>query len=174
VTVNNVSGTVTKIRMRATTVTDWERKELIIPNKNFITGEVINWSLSDPTLRTTIIVGVGYGEDIDLAERALMEVAHKNSLVLADPKPYVLFNQFGDSTLNFELRVFLPSIDCLIAARHQLHMAVAKKFREYDIEIAFPQRDLNLRSTGDLGELIKQGLVARASQAAQPVPAENR
>ncbi|MFI4894382.1 MAG: mechanosensitive ion channel domain-containing protein [Phycisphaerales bacterium JB058] len=146
VTVDSVTGTVTRIRMRATTITDWDRKELIIPNKTFITSDVINWTLSDPSLRITIPVGVSYGSDVENVERTLQRIAGENPVVLTDPKPYVLFKSFGDSTLDFELRVHIPSIEHLISVRHALHMAITKAFREEDIEIAFPQQDLHVRS----------------------------
>jgi potassium efflux system protein len=156
VTVGGVTGTVTRIRMRATTISDWDRKELVIPNKTFITGELINWSLTDPVLRVIITVGVSYSSDVDKVERVLLQVAEQNNVVLSDPKPQVIFRNFGDSTLDFELRVFIPNIDHLQPINHQMRMAIAKAFRQAGIEIAFPQRDLHLRSTGDLVELAKK------------------
>ncbi len=156
VTVGTITGTVTRIRMRATTISDWDRKELVIPNKNFITGDVINWTLSDPVLRVTIPVGVSYSSDVDKVTRLLLEIAEADSIVLADPKPRSLFLGFGDSTLNFELRVFIPHIDYYVAVRHEMHMAILKRFREAGIEIAFPQRDLHLRSIGDLAKLVEK------------------
>lgn len=146
VTVSNVTGTVTRIRMRATTITDWERKELIIPNKTFITSDVINWTLSDTTLRITIPVGVSYEADIEKVEKLLYKIAAKNKVVLEDPKPQVLFKSFGDSTLDYELRVYIPSIEHLVSIRHEMHTTIIKEFRKAGIEIAFPQRDLHVRS----------------------------
>jgi len=146
VTVGGVSGTVTRIRIRATTITDWDRKELIIPNKEFITGQVINWTLSDPVQRITVPVGIAYGADTERAEKLLYEVAEAEKLVLKEPEPRVLFLGFGDNSLNFELRVFIPSIEYLLAAKHCLHMAIDQSFRKAGIEIAFPQRDLHIRS----------------------------
>ena len=156
VTVGGISGTVTRIRMRATTISDWDRKELVIPNKTFITGEVINWSLSDPVLRIIIPVGVSYSSDVELVDSLLKEIAAANPTVLSDPKPQVLFKTFGDSTLDFELRVFIPSIEYIFSVRHDLHMTITKRFREAGIEIAYPQRDLHVRSIGDLDQLIKR------------------
>lgn len=145
VTVSGVSGSVTRIRMRATTVTDWDRKELIIPNKSFITDQVINWTLTDPVLRIVIPVGVSYNSDVDLVESLLLRAAAQVPVILRDPKPTALFLGFGDSTLNFELRVLIPSIEHGMPVRHQLHNAIIKLFRENNVEIAFPQRDVNLR-----------------------------
>jgi len=154
VTVGTTTGDVSRIRMRATTITDWERKELIIPNKTFITGDVINWSLTDPVLRVTIPVGVSYGSDVDQVVRVLQKIAAETRIVLKDPPPFVLFGGFGDSTLDFQLRVFIPSIRNFVEVRHILHMSIMKTFRAEGIEIAFPQRDLHIRSA-DAELLIK-------------------
>lgn len=155
VTAGTTSGTVTRIRMRATTITDFDRKELIIPNKMFITGEVINWTLSDPVLRIVIPIGLSYGADIEKAESILLGLAQRHPQVLSDPKPNVQFVRFGDSTLDFELRVFIPSIAEFVPVRHTLLKSIIASFREAGIEIAFPQRDLHIRSADALtGALI--------------------
>lgn len=146
VTVGDVNGEVTRIQIRATTITDWNRKELVIPNKEFVTGQVINWTLSDPTLRAIIPVGIAYGSDTELAEKLLYQVARESELVLVDPPPRVLFLEFGDSSLNFELRVYVASIDNLLQVRHEMHRAIDSAFRKAGIEIAFPQRDIHVRS----------------------------
>jgi potassium efflux system protein len=156
VTVGGISGKVSRIRMRATTITDWDRKELIVPNKSFVTDQVVNWTLSDPTLRVTVPVGISYGADIDKAEEILLRVAKADESVLADPPPQALFLGFGDSTLNFEVRVFIPHLDHLLTTRHRLHRAITKAFREAGIEIAFPQRDLHVRSADGLAELVRK------------------
>jgi potassium efflux system protein len=156
VTVQNISGTVTRIRMRATTISDWDRKELVIPNKAFITGDVVNWTLSDPVLRISVPVGVSYGADVDQAERLLLSAAKAEESVLGDPAPYVFFTSFGESTLDFELRVFIPHIDYLVRVRHALHMRIIKAFREAGIEIAFPQRDIHVRSIDGLSDLVQR------------------
>jgi len=163
VTIGNVSGTVSRIRMRATTILDWDRKELIVPNKAFITDQIINWSLSDPTLRLTTTIGVAYGSDTALVERTLLEIANANENILRDPPPSVVFQRFGESSLDFELRAFLPSIDRLIPTRHQLHLAIDAAFRKADIEIAFPQRDLHIRSVDGVFTVAKDGTVQRAA-----------
>jgi potassium efflux system protein len=146
VTLGGVTGTVNKINIRATTIVDWENKELIVPNREFVTGQLTNWTLSDTTLRLTVLVGVAYGSDTKLVENLLLETARKNPNVLDDPPPVVVFSSFGDSALNFELRVFVPHVIYAVQARHQLHMKIDEAFRAAGIEIAFPQRDLHLRS----------------------------
>ena len=140
VTVNNISGTVTRINMRATTVLDWERKELIVPNKMFVTDSLINWSLSDDVVRLTAEVGVAYGSDLGEVERILLDIAKNEPLVVSEPKPMVIFREFGDSTLNFELRVFTRGVEDWLLVKDAVNTRIDKRFREAGIEIAFPQR----------------------------------
>ena len=149
VSVGEVNGTVSRIRIRATWITAFDRKELIVPNKEFVTGRLINWTLSDAILRVSIPVGIAYGSDTDRAIEVLKQVARDSRRVLRDPPPEVLFLSFGDSSLSFELRVFVHSPAQLFPARHDLHMSIDKAFREAGIQIAFPQRDLHLRSMPD-------------------------
>ena len=144
VTVGETAGTVTRIRIRATTITDWDRKELIVPNKEFVTGRLVNWSLSDKVLRVIVRVGIAYGSDTETAERILHEKAREHPLVLGDPEPVVLFSAFGDNSLNFELRVYISGIEHYVDVRHGLNMAIDKAFRKAGITIAFPQRDTHL------------------------------
>jgi len=146
VTVGGVNGTVSRIRMRATTIVDPDRKELIIPNREFVTGQVINWTLTDSVLRVRIPVGIAYGSDVELAKRTLLQVAKAHPHVLEDPVPRALFLGFGDSTLDFELRAFVPHIDYFITVPDELHAAIDAAFRKAGIEIAFPQRDIHIRS----------------------------
>ena len=146
ITIGDQFGTVSQIRIRATTVVDWDRKEIIIPNKTFITEQLVNWSLSDPILRTTIRVGVSYGSDTELTERCLLEIANSNTKVLSDPAPVAWFREFGDNSLNFELRVFIKGIQDLNPVIHEIHNAIDKLFRHHKIEIAFPQRDIHFDS----------------------------
>ena len=144
VTVGDQFGTVSRIRIRATTILDWDRREIVIPNKTFITERLINWTLTDPITRTILRVGVAYGSDVDLTEELLYEVASQNEGVLSDPPPVVVFNDFGESSLDFELRVFVRGVRDLIPVKHELNKAIDLAFRENHIEIAFPQRDLHL------------------------------
>ncbi|MCA9225061.1 MAG: mechanosensitive ion channel, partial [Planctomycetales bacterium] len=124
----------------------WDRKELIVPNKELITGRLLNWTLSNQVNRLTIEVGIAYGSDTALAHRLLLKVADENRLVLKEPPPIATFEGFGDSTLNFTLRCFLPDLENRLTAIHELHTEIDQAFREAEIEIAFPQRDLHIRS----------------------------
>jgi len=146
VTIDNVSGCVSKIQIRATTITDWDRKEYIVPNKEFVTGKVLNWTLSDRTNRIIINVGVAYGTDTEKALELLAQVTDENPLLLKEPAPVISFEGFGESSLNLVLRCFLPNFDHRLKVITQLHMAIERRFREAGIEIAFPQRDLHIKS----------------------------
>jgi potassium efflux system protein len=146
VTIGEVTGKVAKIRIRATTIRRWDQRELVVPNKEFITGHLINWTLSDNVLRREFLVGIAYGSDTAKAERILYEVARANPLVLEDPKPMVIFKAFGDNSLEFELRVYISGIDNYIPVWHSINCAIDQEFRKAGIEIAFPQRDIHVRS----------------------------
>ena len=151
VTVGDTIGTVTRIRIRATTITDWDRRELIVPNKEFITGKLINWSLTDNITRVRIKVGVAYGSDIALVEKLMLKVARENQSILDDPAPYVIFMNFGDSSLEFELFVYLNSVMGLLAIRNEVNQAIDREFRAAGVVVSFPQRDIHLDVTGPLG-----------------------
>jgi potassium efflux system protein len=140
VTVGGVNGTVTRIRIRATTITDWDRKELIVPNREFITGQLINWTLSDSILRIVVKVGVAYGSDVSLVHALLLQVAHEEPRVLKEPPPTAIFNQIGDSPFDFELRVFVAGLDEYQTLRHELNSRIEQLLREAGIELSFPQR----------------------------------
>jgi potassium efflux system protein len=146
VTLGNITGTVARIQIRATTIIDPDRKELIVPNKEFVTGQLINWTLTDTVLRLTIPVGISYGADTKLAEKILLETARKNPNVLDDPPPTITFSSFGDSSLQFDVRVFIPHPEYVLRTRHMLHMQIEEALRAAGIEIPFPQRDLHIRS----------------------------
>lgn len=146
VTVDDVTGVVTRTRARATTIRNWDLKEFIVPNKEFITGRVLNWTLSDQVTRLVIPVGVAYGSDTQKTMDLLLEAAHQHNLVLEDPAPLATFEEFGDSTLNFILRSYVAKLDDRLKVTSELHRAIDEKFRAANIEIAFPQRDLHIRS----------------------------
>ena len=150
VTLGSISGTVNRIQIRATTIMDWDRKELVVPNKEFITGQLINWSLSDTITRVVIPVGVAYGSNTQLVLDTLLETASKHEDVMREPEPQALFLGFGESALNFELRVFCETLDARLRITHGLHMAIDAAFRGAGIDIAFPQRDVHIRSGPDI------------------------
>jgi potassium efflux system protein len=146
VTIGDAQGRVTRIRMRATTVIDWDRREMIIPNKELITGRVTNWTLSDPINRLIIQVGITYGSDTAAAKRVLLQVAKANAYVLNTPEPVAIFRRFGESALEFELRVFVVFRDVGPEAIDSLHLEIDRAFREAGIELAFPARNVYLHT----------------------------
>jgi potassium-dependent mechanosensitive channel len=154
VTVGDTSGTVTRIRARATVITDWENKEVLIPNKAFITERVINWTLSDQTTRLLLTVGVAYGTDPARAEKVLADVVHANPNVLPDPAPSVYFMGFGDSSLNFEIRAYVGTTKLRLRTTHDLNTAIAAALAKAGIEIPFPQRDIHIRTAEGLQGLM--------------------
>jgi potassium efflux system protein len=146
ITIGNIEGTVTRIRTRATTILDWDNKEVIVPNKAFITDRLVNWTLSDTTTRVVIKVGVAYRNDPRLAQKLLLQVAGEHPTVLADPAPLAWMTGFGDSSQDFELRFFVAEIGQRNLVRTELQMRIAEVFRANDIEIAYPTRDVWLRN----------------------------
>jgi potassium efflux system protein len=150
VTVGDTDGIVTKIRIRATTIRSWDRKELLVPNKEFITSRLLNWSLSDQVTRLVVVVGVAYEADVDKAHELMIEAAEENEYVIEDPGPVVSFEGFGDNSLTLLLRAFIDNLDYRLATVTMLHKAINEKFKRAGISIAFPQRDLHLDTNGPL------------------------
>ena len=168
VTVGDLSGRVTRIRTRATTIVDFDNKEIVVPNKTFITGQVINWTLSDTTTRVTINVGVAYGTNPQRVHDLLLQAARENPMVLADPEPKSWFLRFGASSLDFELRVFVGSLTERLLVQNGLNMRIVEMFGENDIEIAFPQLDLHVR---DIPQAAPPALPHQLQQDGGPPPA---
>ncbi|MCX7066942.1 MAG: mechanosensitive ion channel [Methylococcales bacterium] len=146
VTIGNVTGTVHSIHMRATTLIDSDQKELIVPNKSFITTQLINWTLNDAITRVVIPIGIAYGSDIELAHKVMQEAVCAAPLVLQAPEPSVMLVEFGDSALLFSVRVFVSETINRMPVTHDLHIRLAKALSEHNIEIPFPQRDIHIRS----------------------------
>lgn len=144
ITIGTYSGTVSKIRIRATTITDFDRKEVIVPNKAFVTERLINWSLSDTITRIIIKVGVAYGSDLAKVKEILLQAAHANQRVMTDPEPHVFFLDFGASTLDHELRVYVRELRDRSYTVDELNRAIDQLCRENNINIAFNQLDVYL------------------------------
>lgn len=146
VTVRDISGRVTQIKIRATTIQQFNNRELLVPNKEFITSQLVNWTLKDSVLRFEVNVGIAYGSDTGKATEVLEGILRDHPNVLDEPKPDVLFVSFGNSTLDFVVRGFVANVDHLISAQSELHYQIDQAFREAGIEIAFPQQDIHVRS----------------------------
>ena len=147
VTVGDISGKVTRIQIRATTIVDWDQKELIVPNKMFITDKVVNWTLTDPVTRIVIPVGISYDADEAQALRIFKQAIEESPLVLKEPEPSVFFVGFGDSSLDFKLHVFVRDMGDRYPVIDDMHRRIRHAFKEHNIEIPFPQRDLHIRSS---------------------------
>jgi len=150
VTIGDTTGVVSRIRIRATTIRNWDKQELLVPNKEFITGRLLNWSLSDQLNRVIVNVGVAYGSDVKKALSLLTAAASENPRVVPDPPPFVTFEGFGDNSLNLVLRCYLESLDYRLSVASELRQAVNDKFAAANISIAFPQRDVHLDTSGPL------------------------
>ncbi|NCA70617.1 MAG: mechanosensitive ion channel [Sphingobacteriia bacterium] len=157
VTIGDTTGVVTNIQIRATTIRNWDRQELLVPNKEFITGRLLNWSLTDQQNRISIPIGIEYGSDTRRALAILSEVAAAHERVLDDPAPVVSFEGFGDNSLTIVLRCFLESLDGRLGVITELHQAIYDRFEEEQIHMAFPQRDVHLASGQPLDIRIHRG-----------------
>jgi potassium efflux system protein len=174
VTIGNLSGTVSKIRIRATTITDFDRKEIIVPNKTFVTDQLVNWSLNDTITRITLSIGVAYGSDLDLVRKLLMQAAQDNPRVLRDPAPLLFFLTFGESTRDHELRVHVRELADRNAATDEINRAIDRLFREHGIEIAFRQVDVYVKNLDQVEQPLERRVIAQAAATgavSEPPPA---
>nr|WP_314483760.1 mechanosensitive channel MscK [uncultured Pseudomonas sp.] len=146
ITIGNLSGTVSKIRIRATTITDFDRKDIIVPNKTFITGQLINWSLTDTITRVTLKLGVDYGSDLDLVKQLLLKAAQENPRVLKDPEPHVFFLSFGQSTLDHELRMHVRDLGDRNPVIDEVNRFINREFKNHSINISFQQMEVYLKN----------------------------
>lgn len=145
--VDDVNGDVIKISARSTTVLTNDNISIILPNSRFIDNPVINWSHNNRNIRFNIPVGVSYKEDPEKIKRILMEVVKNNAGVLKYPEPDVLFEQYNDSSIDFNLRIWTSEYTSKPKVlKSQLYYSIFAKFREEQVEIPFPQRDLHIRS----------------------------
>lgn len=147
VELGEVAGLVTKINLRGPNIVTNDNITIIVPNSDFITNKVTNWSYGDPKVRLRLPIGVAYGTDPERLRRLLIEIATEHPMVLRDPAPELFFNGFGDSSLNFELGVWTAEMASKPRRfRSELNYSMERTLRENGIEIPFPQRDLHLRS----------------------------
>jgi potassium-dependent mechanosensitive channel len=146
VTVDTVTGRVTNIATRATTLVDADEREIIIPNRMFITTRITNWTLGDTPVRYIIEVGVDYGSDLRRAEELLIEAIRSMPLVLTDPAPGVVLKRFGASSIDFDAMYYVAHPRDALPARHAIIMRMDALLRANGIGIAYPQMDLHIRS----------------------------
>ncbi len=146
VTIGNLSGTVSRIRIRATTITDFDNKEIIVPNKTFVTDQLVNWSLSDTVTRVTIRIGVEFGSDLEAVREMLFKAARENPRVLKEPEPQVFFLNFGESRLEHELRLHVRDLGDRNPVIDEINRRLDREFREVGIVVAFRQLDVHLKN----------------------------
>lgn len=145
VTIGDMTGRVSQIRIRATTIRDFDNKEIIVPNKTFITERFVNWTLSDQVTRIVLPIGVAYGTDLEKATRILLQLAAAHPKVMKEPAPWVVFDRFGDSALLLELHVYAEELNHRVDVRHEMNAAILAAFAAEGIEIPYPQHDVHLR-----------------------------
>lgn len=168
--VGDEMGEVKELGLRATTVQTLDHAEIVIPNSELVTGSVVNWTLAERLARVRVPVGVAYGSDIEKVLRILFTCANDNPLVLSTPKPQALFLAFGSSSLDFELRVWIPNVIDKFDVLSELNQDIEYEFQTAGIEIPFPQRDLHLRS---VDPAISQSL-APGRSASDPVNSQKK
>ncbi|MEB3340851.1 MAG: mechanosensitive ion channel domain-containing protein [Okeania sp.] len=144
--VGSLVGVVDKIGLRSTHITTLDKISLIVPNSRFLENEVLNWSHGNPISRIKVPVGVAYGSNIKLVRKAILEVAKSHPEVLLHPSPQLWFQEFGDSSLNFDLLVWTREPKKQYQLKSELNYRIEASLRKYNIEIPFPQRDLHLKS----------------------------
>ena len=173
VEVAGIWAEVKKINVRATLVKTFDNASMIIPNSEFISQQVTNWSYKDKRMRRNIEVGVAYGSDIELVQRTLLEIAERHRKVLKSPQPDVLFINHADSALIFRLRIWVHIDDSLLVPS-QIRCDIDQRFRELAIEIAFPQRDLHIRTLPrEMTPVASSGDTDRVSPSQKPAMQES-
>ena len=145
--VNDMEGDVREINMRSTTIQSLQNISIIVPNADFISGNVVNYSFGgDNRIRVRVDVGVSYGSDLDLVIRSLREAALQHPEVIREPEPTVLFRNFGDSSWDLSVISWIDDAKRHFIVASEIRMNIVRIFRQHDIEIPFPQRDINFRN----------------------------
>ncbi len=164
VTIGNLSGTVSKIRIRATTITDFDRKEIIVPNKTFVTDQLVNWSLNDTVTRVIIKIGVAYETDLALARKLMLQAATENPRVLRDPEPLLFFLTISASTFDYELRFHVRELADRNASTDEILTRIALSFREHNVEMAFNQVEVMVKNLQGLELNLGTGKTTQVEQ----------
>ena len=144
VTIRDLTGTVTKIKTRATTIVDWDRKEIIVPNKAFITEQFINWSLSDAITRVKLRIRIGLSQEPKRVQQLLEQCVQESSLVLDTPTPEVFLVEFTDSALIYEIRLYVNNMDHRMPITHEVHSLVLEKLRQQGLGLPHQQIDIRM------------------------------
>jgi potassium efflux system protein len=145
ISIGTTTGSVSRIRIRSTTIRQWDRRELIVPNKDIITGQVVNWTLSDAMTRISLEIRVSHDSDTKKVSRILTEIVCGQPNILADPEPRVFLRQIDDSSINYSCFAYLDGLSDRLSTSHTLYEIILERFRDEGIEIPYPQRDINIR-----------------------------
>ncbi|UDG81171.1 Miniconductance mechanosensitive channel MscM [Candidatus Hartigia pinicola] len=165
VTIRNLTGSITKINTRATTLTDWDRKEIIVPNKAFITEQFINWSLSDTITRIVITIPVSVDADSHLVSSIILTAAQSSIMIVASPNPEVYLVDLQQGIQIFELRVFVSEMGHRLPARHEIHQNILSAFAENNIQLPFPPFQARVNICSDaLENMINNSLNSNSSR----------
>lgn len=146
VLINGIEGDVSEINIRSTLIQSVNNVAYIVPNADFVSGTVVNYSHGDKRIKEDINVGVAYSSDVEKVKSILMDIAQNNKNVLKTPEPEVFLLNFGDSSLDFRLRVWLSNPKNRLDIRSEINFAIVHEFRKNNVEIPFPQRDVWMRN----------------------------
>ncbi|MBW1692475.1 MAG: mechanosensitive ion channel family protein [Deltaproteobacteria bacterium] len=149
-------GMVSRINIRTTVVQSFDNASLIIPNSQMLSNRITNWSFQDPKVRRQVDVGVAYGSDVHLVRDLLLQIAAEIPEVLGDPAPRVDFMDFGNSALIFRIRFWISSPEHWLTAPTEFRFRIDEEFKKHDIEIAFPQQDIHIRSASGLHDVFSK------------------
>ncbi len=169
VVIGGHEGTVRRINVRATEIETFQRSAVLIPNSEVLSSAVVNWTHRDKHGRLDLAVGVAYGSDVEKVRDTLLACARVHEGVASIPPPYVIFKDFGDSALQFELRAYLKNVENRLGVTSDLRFAIDAAFRRAGIEIPFPQRDVHLRDI----DRIERVLAGRENPAARGANSES-
>ena len=153
VVVGNHEGIIHRLNVRATEIMTFQHASVIVPNSQILSSAVLNWTHKDTRGRIEIKVGVAYGSDVEKVKEVLLEIAANHSDIQRIPEPVVLFKDFGDSALLFELRFFVPKIERRLTISSDIRFSIDAAFRAAKIEIPFPQTDIHIRSAEGMAGL---------------------
>ena len=173
VEVGTTTGRVRKISVRATIVETYDNAVIYVPNSEFVSTRLINWTRNSRTVRRDVVVGVAYGSDTTLVMKLLASVANGHSDILKYPAPVVLFSNFGASTLDFTLRFWVRDYDVSVKTASELLFEIDQLFRKNNIEIAFPQMDVHIKDMPPRAKSPRD-MATRPTAALPDAPADRR
>ena len=151
-------GIVRKISVRATLVDTFDRCAVVIPNSDLIAGSVLNWTSPDLSGRVKVPIGVAYGTDPDKVKEVLLSIAADHPVALKYPAPTVIFKNFGASSLDFEMRVFIRDVNQILTVHSDINFEIARRFEQEGIEVPFDQHDITLKNVDQIGAAVSDAI----------------